>query len=83
MVSSSGRRGRRTGVLTPHDDVKEAEMSSLRCIVGRHEWLAERNPDQGGPDAITEVCARCGKDRPVYQPTSGTWMATGMMRGPR
>ncbi len=57
-------------------------MKALRCVIGRHDWRVERNPDQGGPDAMTEVCSRCGTDRPVYRPTSGTWMATGGMRGP-
>ncbi len=57
-------------------------MTSLRCVLGRHDWRVERNPDKGGPAAITEVCARCHRDRAVYEPTSGTWMATGVMRGP-
>lgn len=57
-------------------------MMSLRCMLGRHAWRVERNPDQGGPEAITEVCVRCHRDRPVYEPTTGTWAATGMMRGP-
>lgn len=57
-------------------------MKSLRCILGRHDWRVERNPEQGGPDAITEVCARCKKDRAVYEPTSGTSIATAIMRGP-
>jgi hypothetical protein len=57
-------------------------MKALRCRIGRHDWRAERNPDQGGPEAITEVCARCGADRPVYEPSSGMGISTALMRGP-
>jgi hypothetical protein len=51
-------------------------------MIGRHDWRAQRNPGQGGPEAITEVCARCGEDRPVYEPASGMGISTALMRGP-
>ncbi len=57
-------------------------MKALRCVFGHHAWRAQRNPDQGGPEAITEVCIRCGKDRAVYEPASGTGISTALMRGP-
>jgi hypothetical protein len=45
---------------------------SLRCLVGRHHWLPERNPEVGGPAATFEVCSRCGRERNTYEGTSGT-----------
>ncbi|WP_187365396.1 hypothetical protein [Cellulosimicrobium cellulans] len=34
-----------------------------------------RNPEKGGADALYEVCARCGRDRPVFDRADGSGLA--------
>ncbi|MBW0254998.1 MULTISPECIES: hypothetical protein [unclassified Cellulomonas] len=50
-------------------------MRSLRCTVGRHAWRVRRNPEKGGAQALYEVCARCGRDRPVFEQGDGSGLA--------
>lgn len=57
-------------------------MRSLRCAVGRHDWTVRRNPDKGGAAALYEVCARCGRDRPVYEQADGSGLAALGLGGP-
>jgi hypothetical protein len=45
-------------------------MRSLLCLLGRHVWEHKRNPEVGGAAADYEQCARCGKERPTYEPPS-------------
>jgi hypothetical protein len=60
-------------------------MRALRCLVGRHDWVVERNPEKGGAGAQYEVCTRCGEDRAVFEPSDGTslaWLGLGGPGGP-
>jgi hypothetical protein len=45
---------------------------SLFCLLGRHDWRRQRNPEVGGSAADFDVCSRCGKERNRYEGTSGT-----------
>lgn len=49
-------------------------MRPLRCMVGRHVWEVRRNAEKGGAGAQYQVCARCGRDRPGYEPHDGTYI---------
>ena len=41
-------------------------MGRLMCALGRHAWRPYENPEMGA--APYQVCARCGKDEPQYDP---------------
>ena len=41
-------------------------MNRLLCLLGRHDWEHQRNPDVGGAGAAFDVCRRCHKEKPVY-----------------
>lgn len=44
----------------------------MLCLLGRHDWRHQRNPEVGGPAADFEICTRCGHERKTYEGTSGT-----------
>ena len=45
---------------------------TLGCWLGRHDWKHHRNPEMGGSLADFQVCARCGKERNVFEKKDGT-----------
>lgn len=53
-------------------------MRALRCLLGRHHWTMQRNPEKGGAGAQYEVCDRCGRERPTYEPTDGRYFGGAM-----
>jgi hypothetical protein len=40
----------------------------LRCLIGRHAWAQQRNPESAGPEAIYFICRHCGREKPGYGP---------------
>lgn len=51
----------------------------VACLLGRHRWRPYRNPESS-PATQHAVCARCGKDKPGYEPPGGG-QATGLSAG--
>jgi hypothetical protein len=45
-------------------------LGRLRCLLGRHEWQPFHNREVGDAGSPYLVCARCGKDKPHYDPPS-------------
>lgn len=47
-------------------------MRNVLCLIGRHRWERRHNPEVDGRRGDFHVCARCGTDRPTYDPPSQT-----------
>ena len=41
-------------------------MGRLLCLIGRHDWEHQRNPNVGGAGAGFDLCRRCHKEKAVY-----------------
>ena len=41
-------------------------LGRLMCAIGRHAWRPYENPEMEA--ASYQICARCGKDKPQYDP---------------
>ena len=41
-------------------------MGRLLCLLGRHDWEHQRNPDVAGAAAAFDICRRCQKEKAVH-----------------
>ena len=46
-------------------------MRRLMCLIGRHRWEHHINREASGPGGGYDLCARCGRERNVYEPGKG------------
>lgn len=52
-------------------------MGRWLCLVGRHDWKHQRNPEVSGPAAEYDSCGRCGKERAGYDKPPPSGVARG------
>jgi hypothetical protein len=41
-------------------------MTNILCLVGKHNWSRQNNPEVSGADGVYCVCIRCGKEKKEY-----------------
>ncbi len=52
-------------------------IGRLRCLLGRHDWERQSNPELPGKGAVFYICRRCKHERNEYE-EAGPGATSGM-----
>jgi hypothetical protein len=56
-------------------------IGKLMCLLGRHDWERQSNPEIAGEDAVFYICSRCKHERNEYKKARPDGISGGVPGG--